>query len=55
VALNQQVNIHFSVERGMRIMNLLQVFCVCKGIISEVKKGKCFLGIKYHTTERSLV
>ncbi|PNF22198.1 hypothetical protein B7P43_G04931 [Cryptotermes secundus] len=26
VALNQQVNIHFSVEMGMKIMNTVQVF-----------------------------
>jgi hypothetical protein len=26
VAPNQQVNIHFSVERGMRLMNWVQVF-----------------------------
>jgi hypothetical protein len=25
-ALNQQVNIHFSLESGMRIMNYIQVF-----------------------------
>jgi hypothetical protein len=27
VAPNQQVNIHFSMERGMKIMNKVQVFC----------------------------
>jgi hypothetical protein len=26
VAVNQQANIHFSLERGMRIMNEVQVF-----------------------------
>jgi hypothetical protein len=27
VALNQQANIHFSVERGMRIVIYIEVFC----------------------------
>jgi hypothetical protein len=26
VALNEQVNIHFSMEKGMKIMNYVQVF-----------------------------
>jgi hypothetical protein len=37
VALNQQANIHFSMERGMKIMNWVQVFFIHKSIISEVK------------------
>jgi hypothetical protein len=30
VALNHQANIHFSMERGMRIMNYVQVFLYIK-------------------------
>jgi hypothetical protein len=38
MAPNQQVNIHFSMESRMRIMNYVQVFFVRKRIISAVKK-----------------
>jgi hypothetical protein len=38
VAPNQHENIHFSIERGMRTMNWVQVFVVRKRIILEVKR-----------------
>jgi hypothetical protein len=38
VALKQQMNIHFSMERGMRIMK--QFFFVNKRIISTVNRVK---------------
>jgi hypothetical protein len=38
VTLNQQVNIYFSMERGMRIMNYVQVSFVHMRIISTVKR-----------------
>jgi hypothetical protein len=38
VAPNQQVNIQFSMERRIRIMNKVQVFIIYKRIISAVKR-----------------
>jgi hypothetical protein len=38
VALNQQVNIHFSMEKGIKLMNWAQVFFVHKRIMSAVKR-----------------
>jgi hypothetical protein len=35
VAPNQQTNIHFSMERGMRIMNYVQFFCTQDNRISS--------------------
>jgi hypothetical protein len=37
---NRQANIHFSVERGMRIMNYVKVSFVHKRIIPGVKNVK---------------
>jgi hypothetical protein len=34
-APNEQENIHFSMERGMRIMSLVQVFCAQENHISS--------------------
>jgi hypothetical protein len=40
MAPNQQENTHFSMERGMRTMSLVQFFFVHKRIISTVKRGE---------------
>jgi hypothetical protein len=36
VALNEQANIHFSMEMGMKIINYVQIFFVHKRIMSAV-------------------
>jgi hypothetical protein len=41
VALNQQANIHFSMERGMRIMNYVHFFGH-KGTISAINKLRVY-------------
>jgi hypothetical protein len=38
VAPNQQANTHFSIERGMKITNWVQVFFIQKRIKSAVKR-----------------
>jgi hypothetical protein len=38
VAPNQQVNIHFPMEKGMRTMNLEKLFLYINRIISAVKR-----------------
>jgi hypothetical protein len=35
VALNEQENTHFSMERGMRIMSWVQAFCAQENHISN--------------------
>jgi ACT domain-containing protein len=40
VALNQQANINFSMEKGTRSMNWVQVFFIRKRILSAVKRAE---------------
>jgi hypothetical protein len=37
VAMNEQVNIHFSMEKGMKIMNLVQAFSYIKESYQQLK------------------
>jgi hypothetical protein len=48
MASNQQENIHFAMERGIRIMNYVQFFFVHKRIISAVKRVE-FVSDRMHT------
>jgi hypothetical protein len=48
VALNEQANIHFSMEKGMKIMNLVQVFSYIKESYQQLRR-QSLLVIGYHT------
>jgi hypothetical protein len=49
VAQNEHVNIHFSMERGMRIMNYVKVFLSYITESYKQLRGQSFLVIGYHT------
>jgi exonuclease III len=38
VALNQQANIHFSMERGMKIMNYVQAFSYIRESYQQLRR-----------------
>jgi hypothetical protein len=48
VALNQQENIHFSIERGMRTMSYVQVFLYIRESYDQLRGLSLFV-IRCHT------